>query len=189
MEKSLEAERHRRTGYLETYATYLDFPVEAFKAAEQGRLAYALAGLRTGTILNGGALVAVPAFTSLIGIKIQTQPALFLTTIVLYLLGLVLAAASRVIAYRAAVHWSEFYNHMRARIEATIHLNWYPPDNEPEIKARQKYIENMQAAQYDFQKRSGSQAHCAFYLALAGLLLFIFGCLILAYMLFSIQTG
>ncbi len=189
LERSLEAVSRRHTRYLEEYATRLNFPVEAFKVAEQGRLAYALAGLRIGTILNGSALVAVPAFASLIGINIQTQPWLLWITIALYLVGLLLTALSNVIAYLSAAKWSQFYDHMRAKIEATINLSWYPPDNEPDIKAIQKHIKDLQAAELDVQTRSVFRANWAFCLALAGLLFFICGCVTFVCMLSGIQAG
>ncbi len=139
-ETRLLYERHRT--FYEQWRTDLEPRHEARLLSRELASTYAKAAIQTSFYLNGGALVAFPTFAKLVNADFESYSCLFIGSIVSFIVGLVLVAATNLLAYLTMEMDSQGMGHEIA--EFTNRLN---EGQDPENK-KANWVENRTAAKY-----------------------------------------
>jgi len=72
---------------------------EAKERSREMAHAYTKAGIQMMFLLNGGAIIAFPTFATMAGVKFTSHPYIALSSIALFVVGLVLIAVTTIYAY------------------------------------------------------------------------------------------
>lgn len=148
LKKSLEidqANRDKRAAYLTEHRINLE-PVERqAQQADHGSIEFASIALKAGYVLNGGGLVAIPAILKLA--EGQTAlDTLLLSSVVLFVIGIVLTCAANYFAYRSMFVAAEGHvKEIEARVIIVADI-YYPPKDP---SSRQQSV---------LESRAGSQS-------------------------------
>ncbi|MCH9052631.1 MAG: hypothetical protein IIA72_16415 [Proteobacteria bacterium] len=91
----------RRLAFLEEWRTNLTPIQESIASADRGAIDFALAGLKSGFLLNGGALIALPAFIEIFKLK-PGDADLFVFAAIPFALGLITCTVANFLGYKCA---------------------------------------------------------------------------------------
>lgn len=155
-----------------------DTHIEASKAA----ISFAQTTVKTGYILNGGALIALPTFVQALSIPIYTHLTLYVIAIVLFFLGLISSGIANVFYYLALTSISSRSFHRR---EAQIlKLN----EQHNYVENKNDHIAKLDAVQTKItkeNKRSRILQYIAFASTSLAILAFSIGAIVSAYLIFE----
>lgn len=108
-------ELNRRLAYLEEYKTTVDHIEDRAIAAEGVSVDYAQLSIRSGIIINGGALLAIPAFRALFENTSETSTDPLITAAIWFVAGLASNIACAIACHINFRYLSVVYLHYRAQ--------------------------------------------------------------------------
>ena len=140
----LDSARHqneRTRTFLERWRTDV---VPLHEAAERSRdmaFGFAQTAIRSMFLLNGGALVAVPAFAELVGTAFQENLTVFLLSGLGFVTGLILIAITTVLAYTSMDADAEAIRQEQEVVKINLNRSENPKSYTDEVKKRQSEAE------------------------------------------------
>lgn len=144
------ANREKRAAYLAEFRTSLE-PVERRgERADQAAIEFAAIGIKSNYLLNGGALVALPAIMQFAE-KGAVNWNLLFWSVWLFVLGMATAAATNFFAYRSVMLAGEAHGHEQTARANSVKLDYYPPEDPSKMQgevasARSKHEDLLASA-------------------------------------------
>lgn len=158
-----QVSREKRAGYLTEFRANLD-PVE--RRAENSSRAmvdFASIAINSSFIMNGGALVAIPAILEFSNDNAISEIG-FIVPSILFVIGIVLSSITNYFAYRSANEEVDAHNEEASARAIVVQDSYYPLDNSQE---NQEKIEALREGSNKKFKRSAQFGN-------AGVLTFVF---------------
>ena len=143
-DRTLELKKHTlatHVAFLEHWRTDLQ-PIENdIRASDRASVDFAISGLRTVFLLNGGAIVAVPAFAEVLGVQ-DDQRYWITYAVATYAFGLFLSALSQIAAYLTTESRSREFSERLSWRSITVKLKHnIIQENDPECAAAELFKE------------------------------------------------
>lgn len=161
--------------------------IEPLQAQQREWISYAVSygqiALRSGFILNGGAIIAVPAFAQMLGVGLWGEGVgLPFTAISVFLAGLVLAAAAAACASFAMTSYAHYTTEKIRRVAVFIQTSYQSPPKGRETSAAQTYGEET-TTERAFQDKGRRWEAIAIIFGSISLVAFVVGATIGAYII------
>lgn len=149
-------------------------PVEnQASGAEKGAVDYSLLGLKSAFILNGGALVALPAVTPFFGINAAANKNLLVWTAATFMVGILLSAAATALSYFVMCYQGSMHRWSREK-NAQIVIGQYFGHIE-DGGARDKKRDEAARKEADYAKTANTIRDIAIGCAFATIVAFLIG--------------
>lgn len=145
---------------------------------------YAKIAIQTTFLLNGGALIAFPAFAQLIGTGFRDHVGWALTSIGGFILGLVLIAITTLLAYFSMAADLQATAQREEYVKAGLNQSQAPKADKSKYEKIREDAESARKRHYDFAIRFEVWA---VYLGIASIVSFVFGALCAARVLLGVS--
>ncbi len=119
--------RDVRKEYREERETEMAADLEAAKLGESSAVALAQMVIKSGFILNGGGIIAIPAVVALFNIDAERLHSLLLLTAGLFVGGLCSASVASICAFFALAHKADYFYSNAVHTARTIQGKYFPP--------------------------------------------------------------
>ena len=130
-----QVNRDRRAAFLTEFRVNLD-PIERIRdTADSGATEFALVGVRSCYLLNGGGLVAIPAIMQILS-KTQLPGSLVLWPALVFVLGILFSAITNYFAYRSMFTASEAWGFELNARASEVSGTYYPQEDEAAHKGK-----------------------------------------------------
>jgi hypothetical protein len=145
---------------------------EDIAEANRSAIQFALAALKLGVVLNGGALIVFPAYVGIFKIELSEPTFVSLVTILMFVIGLIVSWVAMLTGFFALSNESDHHMNRRNQSACLVHAQIMSLENEMELKLAEKYfseaeIHGEQADNY-WDKRNNKRT-AAIILAIAAL--------------------
>lgn len=137
--------------------------------------------IRTGFLLNGGALVALPTFGSLLG-DIKATAGLFVGSVGTFVLGLVLISITSMLAYLALGKDVEVVEHRLRACRIRANNDFKPEGDQEKVKKEIAGLEAQADEGYADGKKLGD---VALYCGIGSLISFVVGAIMAGFVLMA----
>lgn len=174
----LEKEFHYLERWKVDVVPFENYHIEASKAA----ISFAQTTVKTGYILNGGALIALPTFVQALSIPIYNHLTLYVIAIVLFFLGLISSGIANVFYYLALASISSRSLHRREAQVLRLNEQHNPVENKNDHIDK---LNTVQAKVTKENKRSKILQYIAFASTSLAILAFSIGAIVGAYLIFE----
>lgn len=124
--------------YLEQWKADISPVEEQTLQTHRSAIAFAQAGLKTAALINGGALIALPAFVTLFKIG---SGEIVISAAIFFCFGLLAAACAYLFAFLSVDHFGISTTHKRERLAMNLNINRLPDTDENKKLDMQKQIE------------------------------------------------
>ena len=158
--------------YLERWRTDVQ-PVHEHRmmSREHGH-AFAKVGIQMMFLLNGGALIAFPAFAKLVDVSFSEQITWALLSIASFVLGLVLIAVTALLAYLSMAADAEAVSNQEEYLKLGLNQSTAPNDEKPSFDSPRATAETARARKYAATTRF---AEWGLGLTIGSVVAFVFG--------------
>ncbi|MET0105680.1 MAG: hypothetical protein ABW072_11125 [Sedimenticola sp.] len=97
---------------------------EDIRSSTEGAVEFAQQGIRSGLMLNGGALVAVPAIIALFAVDVSQVASGIILSGVLFVIGLLLSWAANLFGFFAMSNSADAYSRQQGEVAKTLTLQY-----------------------------------------------------------------
>ena len=171
LDEARQRDERTRT-FLERWRTDVGPLHEAAERSRDMTFGFAQMAIRSMFLLNGGALVAVPAFAELVGAAFQENLTAFLLSGLGFVTGLILIAITTVLAYTSMDADAEAIRQDQEVVKINLNRSENPKSYTDKVKKQQSAAE---AARQKFGRRSTKLRAWALWLGVGSMGAFIFG--------------
>ncbi len=189
--EALRLDLERRRYMDETTRTFLERWRTDVKPLHEHRLmsrehayGYAKLAIQTMFLLNGGALIAFPAFTQLLGTAFKDHVTIALMSIGGFVFGLVLIAITILLAYLSMAADAEAVNQKEEYVKLGLNRDQVADDKKPEYDKKRATAEKERKRKYELATRL---ALWGLGLGVGSLAAFVFGAIFAALVLSAAQ--
>ena len=170
--KDWDRELSRHIAFLDQWRTELA-PIDAKIAlAIQSATSLAQTGLRSGYILNGGALIALPAFIEIFGKFEPNNTRAYTFSAIFFVLGLITCVIANFLGYKSVNTAAEAQEHARAWTELNLREQYYPSTDRMSTAKSVKLSKDTSDQLFG---RAGAQSSSATRFFIGSLVLFTIG--------------
>ena len=114
---------------------------------------YAKVAIQTTFFLNGGALIAFPAFAQLVGTSLYTNRSLALASILAFVIGLVLIAVTTLLAYLSMAADANAVSRKEEFVKAGLNQSQVPDAEKPKYNGIREAAETARKRHYGLAMR------------------------------------
>ena len=132
-----QANREKRASFLSEWRVNMDTVERLRDRADQSASEFALAAVKTSYLLNGGALVAIPAILQIGHAGTISKPSLMAATIS-FVVGIIFSVVTNFLAYRSLFKAGEAHGYELNARATEVKLAYYPPENPSKDQAEIK---------------------------------------------------
>ena len=179
-------ENERTRTFLERWRTDVEPLHEGAERSREMAFGFAQTAIRSMFILNGGALVAVPAFAELVGTAFQENPTAFLPSGLGFVTGLILIAITTVLAYTSMDADAESIRQGQEVVKINLNRAENPKSYTKQEEGRQS---EAKVARQKFNRRSVKLRTWALWLGVGSMGAFVFGAAFAAVVLSASSTN
>lgn len=152
----LRHENERFRSHLERWRTDVDPLYQAGEHSREMAFQFAQSAVKSMFLLNGGALIAFPAFAQLVGTVFSENIALFLLSAGSFVGGLTLIAIATVLAYKAMDADAEAIRQRQEVVKIDLNRSYDPKWYTGDVKKRRSEAEKAEErSARQFQRISG----------------------------------
>jgi len=149
--------------------------------AEKAAVDYALSGIKSTFLLNGGALVALPPLTIMFNINTTCNRGLLIVAATAFIIGLTMAGLTTFLAFSAMLNLGMSINQKRERVARTIQIKYHGENDNNTLDKL-----NEIAGRCDkLQNRSDRLQSAAICTAISSAAAFVLGAVCLLYLAWS----
>jgi hypothetical protein len=160
-----------RKEYREERASELAADLEGAKTAENSAVALAQVTIKSGFILNGGGIIAIPATFALFNLDAEKLLTQVLFTALLFVAGLCSAFAGSMCAFFALAHKADDFYSSATRTARILQAKYFPL----QAADMKKQAEDAERRKIRLRKLWVTERYAAIVLCVASLALFIAG--------------
>jgi hypothetical protein len=160
-----------RKEYREERASEMEADLEAAKIAETSAVALAQVVIKSGFILNGGGIIAIPTVFALFNLDAEKMLPQVALTALLYVIGLCCAFLASICGFFALAHKADNFYSNAVRTARVLQAKYFPHQSEE----MRKQAEEARRRANRLRKFWVTERYIAIFLSVASLALFIAG--------------
>jgi len=147
-----QANREKRASFLSEFRANLASVERVQEHADRSAVEFAIIAVKSCYILNGGALVVIPAILQFAEKGTVSKVSLLAAT-VLFVVGIFLAALANYLAYRSMFRAGEGYGEEISARATDVRIAYYPPEDPSEDQANIKSYRTKSERYFKESKR------------------------------------